>query len=112
MALFEKGHAPVPGSGRPKGSGVALKTRIEACARFMETEGWLIAMEIARAKGREAVKALELLSHYGYGKPIESLDVTTGGHAIDFMSILSKAVEQNPVINTTAVPIHFLSRKT
>lgn len=92
MALFKPGHVPAPNAHRPKGS-VALKERIAACAEFMNKEGWLIAMDIARARGKDAVKALELLANYGFGKPIESMDITTNGESLNLTDYLNKGFE-------------------
>lgn len=77
--LFKKGKPGGPG--RPKGS-VNLVVRIKRCADFMESEGWKLLQEIAREKGKNSVRALDTLAAYGYGKPSESLDITTAGKAL------------------------------
>lgn len=82
----------VPGhqmGGRPKADG--LKIRNGACAEFMEKEGWALLFDACRLVGhRNQVPALNLAANYGYGKPAESMDLTSGGREIksigDFLS--------------------------
>lgn len=90
MALFKKGDPGGPGR---KPGAVNLMKRIDQCAKFMEDEGWKIAMSIARQEGKNSVAALTLLANYGYGKPLESIDVTSKGEAFSLADYLTKSFE-------------------
>jgi hypothetical protein len=82
----------VPGhklGGRPVGSGKeatgnGIRVRHARCAAFMEKFGWAELERIAQNSSapKFQVPALQLLSAYGYGKPAESIDHTSGGKEI------------------------------
>jgi hypothetical protein len=89
---FEKGHAGGPG--RPKGS-----SRPEICRRFAEEEGFQKLIDIAKGVGYKVgtingkftevgpsrelqFEALKLAIAYGYGKPTESVDLTSNGNTL------------------------------
>ena len=82
---FVKGHKL---GGRPVGTKNVdqggLRIRNARCAEFMEQFGWAELQRIARNQSapKFQVPALTLLSAYGYGKPSESIDHTSGGKEI------------------------------
>lgn len=66
--------------GRPRVA-IALK---DQCRAFVEAEGWERLVAIARGDVplESSLSALRLVLEYGYGKPQQHVDLTSGGQAL------------------------------
>lgn len=74
----------------------ALIVRVPQCAKFMEEEGWQLLMNVGRAHGaKNQVAALNTLAAYGFGKPTESMDITSGGKSLSVADFLSGKHEKD-----------------
>ncbi len=62
------------GPGRPP----VVKSFKEACREFMERPGggWERLISIAQSDKRDALRALELIAAYGYGKPAQAVELS------------------------------------
>lgn len=63
-------------SGNPGGRPAVVKPFREACRNFMETRGWQKLQEMAEGEGATALRALELIAGYAYGRPREAVEVS------------------------------------
>lgn len=77
---FVKGHKL---GGRPVGS-VNKVTKLIRCVEFMEKKGWkeLEYHAMNRNSSKVAVSALNTIAAYGYGRPSEYIDLTSGGDVL------------------------------
>src|SRR5690348_16972969 len=65
---FQKGQSGNP-NGKPK---IAVEFR-QRCKDFMDSEGWDKLVALAKGNTRDAMRALELVAGYSYGKPTQPL---------------------------------------
>src|SRR6266581_4593032 len=64
-----------PGGGRPQ----EYRAFKERCREFMDAEGFGLLVALAKQPSEFALK---LLAEYGYGKPQQHVDLTTGGQPL------------------------------
>ena len=91
---FGQGNQASKGHGRPKGSG-----HVEICKRWAEEKGWQKLIDLADGKGfqeefvengtahlgpdyKVQLDACKILLAYGFGRPTESIDLTSGGQTV------------------------------
>lgn len=84
---FQKGNPGGPG--RPKGG------NLDWCREFIEKKGKAILEKLAQSDdGAVATKAITLIMAYGYGRPTEHHDITSGGRTL--IEILAEVDEHDP----------------
>ena len=100
-----------PGAGYPKGKkhkGTITKERALAAFKQRVYEDSLNLYEAAKnaALSKEDIRAIELLLNRGYGKPSESIDVTSGGEQIVSFNYIAVPLTASFAVAQALVFIH------
>jgi hypothetical protein len=66
-------------SGNPGGRPATAREFAQRCQDFMSTEGWPRLRALAEGDGPSALRALELIIAYAYGKPMQPVGGAEGG---------------------------------
>ena len=103
MALFQDGHPPIPGAGRPKGS---LNKATEELQRLLLAKAGghqffvdTIFAWIASEDQTERMTALKLAMEYLYGKPRQQVEVSG---TLDFGVIFDAVIEKRTELRKLA----------
>ena len=81
MAKYKKGESGNPG-GRPK-----MPQEFAEFARKKSMPAFERLVEIAedkKANHRDVIRAAEIIIAYGYGKPRQDVDITSGGENVNY----------------------------
>ena len=81
---FKKGQ-----SGNPKGRAPGTLTRVfnERCREWTDDHGWKRLQELARHPDPQvALKAVMFITDHAYGKPQQSVDLTTNGPLVKIVN--------------------------